>query len=287
MLLAAVGALVIVLPIAIGLLNPARAQEQYSQTFEVASIKPSDPATHGHTSITNNPQSGRFTAEGITVKNLIDNAYGNVHLFRIEGAPSWTDSERYDIAAKAEGLADVDPYSMTDEELKAFQALQQARLQSLLTDRFRLKVHRITKELSIYELVVAKNGPKLQPTKEARGSRNRGMHIRDGRMTATDLSIESLVSSISGQTSRVVIDKTGLSGHYDFTLNWTPDQPRGNSLANGESSPGLRANAVADGAANGPSIFTALQEQLGLKLVPEKGPVEILVIDRIEKPSPN
>jgi uncharacterized protein (TIGR03435 family) len=161
------------------------------------------------------------------------------------------------------------------------------RLLSLLTDRFKLKVHRITKELPVYELVVAKNDPKLQPTKEAHDSRNRGMHIRDGRMTATALSMESLAANLSGQTSRVVIDKTGLTGHYDFTLNWTPDQRRSDPLASGESSPGPRGNSVDDGGANGPSIFTALQEQLGLKLVPQKGPVEILVIDHIEKPSPN
>lgn len=275
-LLAAVGALAVALPVAMGVLDPAQAQQHPSQTFEVVSIKPSDPATYGHTSMTNNSRSGRFTTEGITAKNLIDNAYGNVYLSQIEGLPNWTDSERYDISAKGESFADIDPYEMSDEEIKAFHHLQQARLQALLVERFQLKVHRITKELPVYGLVVAKNGPKLQPTKEAIGSRNRGMHIRDGRMTATDLPMDSLVSVLSGQTSRVVIDRTGLTGHYDFTLNWTPEQ-RSVPLPDDHPPAGE----------SGPSIFTAVQEQLGLKLVSEKGPVEILVVDHIEKPSPN
>ncbi len=111
-LLAIVGALAIAAPIAIGLLNAPRAEAQAAQTFEVASIKPSDPATRGHTSINRSPRSGRFTAEGITAKSLIENAY-NVHDFQIEGAPNWTDSERYDIAAKAESPGNVDPEKMT------------------------------------------------------------------------------------------------------------------------------------------------------------------------------
>jgi uncharacterized protein (TIGR03435 family) len=275
-LLLGVGALALVVPIAIGLLNPARAQPQPAHTFEVVSIKPSDPATHGHTSITNNSRNGRFIAEGITAKNLIGNAYGDAHLSKIEGLPNWTDSQPYDIEAKGESFSNVDPYTLSDRELMAFHHLQQARLRALLAERFRLKVHRITKELPVYGLVVAKNGPKLQLTKEAIGSRNRGMHMRDGLMTATDSSMESLVSVLSGRTSRVVIDRTGLTGHYDFTLNWSPEQRRAPQPDDhplvGES---------------GPSIFTAVQEQLGLKLITEKGPVEILVIDHIEKPSPN
>ncbi len=276
-LLAIAGVLAVIVPVGIGLLNPARAQEQPSKTFEVVSVKPSDPATLGHSSVEGNPRSGRFTAEGITAKTLIENAYGNIHLFQIEGAPSWADSERYDISAKAEGFGNVDPYEMTDEDLKTFHTLQQARLQAVLADRFQLKVHRITKELPVYLLMVAKNGPKLQPTENPRDRRNRGMHIRDGQMTATGLSTELLAANLSNLTSRVVIDKTGLSGHYDFTLNWAPDQRRAEAPDSEQPTP----------SANGPSIFTAVQEQLGLKLVPAKGAGEILVIDHIERPSPN
>ena len=276
-LLAAAGVLAVVIPVAIGLLNPAHAQEEGSKTFEVVSIKPSNPATVGHTSITKNPRSGRFIAEGVTTKNLIGDAFGDTRLSHIEGGPKWTDSERYDIEAKGESFSNVDPYTLSDRELMAFHDLQQARLQAMLTDRFKIKLHRITRELPVYSLVVAKNGPKLQPTKEVGGSRKRGISMHDGRMTATDSSMESLVSILSGQTSRVVIDKTGLRGHYDFTLNWTLDRDR-TELPDSDHPPAGES---------GPSIFTAVQEQLGLKLVSEKGPVEILVIDHIEKPSPN
>ena len=217
----------------------------------MASIKPSDPATHGHTSITNNPRNGRFIAEGVTVKNLVGNAYGDTRLSRIEGGPKWTDSERYDIEAKGEIFSNVDPYTMSDRELMAFHDLQQARLRALLKDRFQLKLHRLTRELPVYVLVVGKGGPKLQPAKDPH-AHNRGTHTRDGHMIATALSMESLAANLSGQTGRVVIDKTGLIGCYDFVLTWTPDQ-RGASLPDDHPPAGE----------SGPSIFTAVRSNSG------------------------
>ncbi len=170
-LLAIVGALAIAAPIAIGLLNAPRTEAQEAETFEVASIKPSDPATRNR-QVMFSPH-GRFTAKGITTKMLIRIAY-DVHDFQIEGRPSWVDSERYDITAKADDSEDIAPDQMTEEKMDAFRKLNSARIQALLADRFQLKIHRETKEMPVYVLVVAKNGPKLQASKEPGNSlRNR------------------------------------------------------------------------------------------------------------------
>lgn len=135
-------------------------------------------------------------------------------------------------------------------------------LQTLLADRFRLVLHRETKQLPVYELIVAKGGPKL---KESAEDASTFLHTDAKSITAAKVAMPMFVKLLSQQMGRSVLDKTGLSENYDFKLEWTPDE------ANGD----------------GPSIFTAIQEQLGLKLEPSKGPVEVLVIDHAEKPSEN
>ncbi len=142
-------------------------------------------------------------------------------------------------------------------------------LRALLADRFKLKVHQETKILPLYQLVIAKGGPKL---KESHASKTTTNGI--GRLTAQRMTMASLTRILTVVTDRLVVDKTGLTAEYDFDLRWTPDDL--------QESAGEIPEAV-----SGPSIFTALKEQLGLKLQPAKGPVDILVIDHIERPSEN
>jgi uncharacterized protein (TIGR03435 family) len=159
------------------------------------------------------------------------------------------DSAGYDIKAKAEGNAGDDLWPM---------------VQTLLADRFQLKFHRETRELPIYALVVAKNGAKLHAVSAA----GLGVGMGKGRFNGRGADMPTLASVLSNELGRLVFDRTGLSGFYDFTLTFEPDDTRAADTA-------------------GPSLFTALQEQLGLRLEPQKGPVETLVIDHAEKPSAN
>ena len=231
--------------------------------FEVASIKPADPNVRGFR-IQTDP-GGRYIATGVTVKFLIAQAYG-VRDFQISGAPGWTDSARYEINAKGEKGIEDKPDQMA------------LMLQELLTDRFHLKLTREAKEMPIYALVLAKNGAKLKES--TKGEDERSMRTGRGRVEAQSAPIAMLVMQLSQQLGRFVLDKTGLTGNYDFKLEWTPEfgQPIGPKEGAAESVP-------VD--SSGPTLFTALQEQLGLRLESTKGPVEMLVIDRVEKPTEN
>jgi bla regulator protein BlaR1 len=282
-LLAIMGMLAAVLPIAIGLLNPARAQEQPAQTFEVASIKPSDPAKQRRVMMRFWPN---FTAEGITASLLIDESY-QVHDFQIEGLPKWAESDRYDVSAKVDSAdaGRLPPNEMSDEQRDVMEKATRARVRALLADRFQLKVNTVTKDMPVYELVVAKGGPKLQESNNQGSERRRGLMMRPGELAGAGADMKFLARAISQESSPVVIDKTGLTGHYDFTLHYTPERPLG-PPPGGDGGPGPEMK-VPDSDANGPTLVTALQEQLGLKLQPTKGPVDILVVDHIEKPSPN
>ena len=139
-------------------------------------------------------------------------------------------------------------------------------LQTMLADRFQLKIHRESKELAVYALIVGKSGPKL---KESTAAGPAGYRGTPGQFTFSNGSITSLVSFLTNRVDRHVLDRTGLTGSYDFKLEWTPEA----------STPAPDSN--------GPSIFTAIQEQLGLKLEATKSAVEIIVIDHAEKPSAN
>ncbi len=242
--------------------------------FEVASIKPSDPGS-GAMQIGVAP-GGVFTAKNVTVKALIGQAF-EVRDFQISGGPGWLDSERYDIVAKGNGMSasEDELRAMTSEQRLAFKQQLVLKLQSLLADRFQLKVHRETRELTSYDLVIAKNGQKLQPPKDE--GINPGLTVRRGDTGQTEVtgrrtSVDSLTRILSNQVGRTVTDKTGLKGDYDFKMSFTPDV-------------GLQGNG--DSTTDGPSIFTALQEQLGLRLDSRRGPVEMLVIDSATKASEN
>jgi uncharacterized protein (TIGR03435 family) len=299
--LAAAALTVFFVPLAIGVLD-GRARElppaqgaasdaaSNSATFEVSSVK-ANKSGDGRVML-GMPPTGRFTATNVPVRLLIQNSY-NLQTFQIVGGPAWIASDRFDIAAKA-------PDGFSPDQLRPM-------VRNLLADRFKLKTHMETREMPIYELVLAKSdgklGPNLTPAKAdcaalARGRRaggpppappqpgqpiECGFMIGLGNMNAGGMPIADLTRTLSGFVNRIVVDKTGLSGNYDFQLTYTPEgrfSPFG--LPNG--APPLGAEAPA-GDPNGASLFTALQEQLGLKLDSQKGPVDVLVIDSIEQPT--
>lgn len=261
-------------------------------SFEVASIKPNH-SPEDRIAIRFMP--GSFMANGATVKQLISNAY-NVRDFQFSGGPSWIGADKYDIDAKEpDGLADELAKLPPDQRREKMGLL----IQSLLADRFGLKVTHATKELPVYALVVAKNGPKIQASKPGDTYPN-GMKTPDGRvlghggmmgmepgqLTGQGIPIQFLAQALAQRVGRTVLDQTGLKGNYDFSLKWTPEQG-GPGMMGGPPGGGPAPDSAPPPDPSGPSIFTAVQEQLGLKLEPSKGPVEILIIDHIEKPSEN
>ena len=238
--------------------------------FDVATIKPS--AVNDDRFAYRGLPGGALSATGVPMKMLMMEAY-NVKAFQISGEPDWVNTARWDIEAKVEGV-----------QGRLSQAQHGAMLRVLLEDRFQLKVRRETKEMPIYALVVEKGGSKV--TLHTGEPPPPGQGIRQGRglFSVKKGGIALLSAQLERQLWRVVIDKTGLQGEYDYTLEWTPEAGQG-----GPESLGLppQAEPAAPADSKGPSIFAALQEQLGLKLESQKGPVEIIVIERVEKPSEN
>jgi uncharacterized protein (TIGR03435 family) len=291
LLLASAGALALGAPVAIGLLHAPALVAQTSAAaeplkFEVASIKPSDPGERGV--MIQFAPGGRFVAKNVTLKSLVAMAY-DVRDFQLSGGPAWTGAARYDINAKPDAVSEADdPHKITtDEQRERFQERQRMRIQALLADRFQLKIGHSTKELPIYVLKVAKNGPKLQEWKEDGGSPFQGARIgRPGHLTGRKVSMKFLTQLLAGNVGRPVVDQTGLTADYDFNLEWTPDQNQLGGFG-GPGGPGPDGLRPPPADPNGPSIFTAVEEQLGLKLESQKGPVEMLTIDAVEKPSEN
>ena len=258
-------------------------------TFEVASVKPS--ATDDRRTMIQIQPGGGLRTSGSTLKMLLTFAY-DVREFQVSGGPGWINTDRYDIVAKADRSAGSenppdDPRKMTDEQRKTVGDQMRERLRALLADRFQLTLHRETKEQSVYALVVAKSGSKLQESQTSEGTGPRGPMMRMGRgqLNGQGVQLEMLTRTLSNQLGRTVIDRTGLKGNFDFKLTWTPDPGQSASPLGGGLPPGADAPPPPD--PNGPSVFTALQEQLGLRLESQKGPVDMLVIDRVEKPSEN
>jgi uncharacterized protein (TIGR03435 family) len=239
-------------------LPPASAQP--SQSFEVASIKPSRNNT-AESNLDSAP-GGRLTATNITVRELIRFAYG-VKDYQIEHAPRWLEGERYDIAAKSAIAA------------KTTLVEEQAQVRALLIDRFHLTTHRETKQGQVYLLVVAKDGPKLTAHNDGTGS---GTRKACGHLAGRRLTTDAIATVLSRQFEHDVLNRTGLPGKYDFQLDWTPDSGPCPAAAEGSEAGSVTAM---------PSIFTAIPQQLGLKLETSKGPVEFLAIDRVERPSGN
>jgi uncharacterized protein (TIGR03435 family) len=235
-------------------------------TFEAASVRPNKKGERGERR--DFPAGGRFTATSASLKYLLKTAY-RVDDFQILGGPGWLESDRFDIEAKATGNPP------REQVLKM--------LESMLADRFKLALHWETRELPVYEMAVAKGGPKVKtqacvgqpgPDNPCGGFT---VSLR-GTLTGRVVPMAELAETLTTLLNRSVLDKTTLTGKYDFDLNWTPD----GTTIRGPGDPDAPAPDP-----NGPSIFTAVREQLGLELKSTKGPVEVLVIDRVEKPDAN
>jgi uncharacterized protein (TIGR03435 family) len=256
---------------------------QVQPGFDVASIKLSDPASTG-SEIGISP-AGNFFAKSITVSALIENSY-DVRNFQVSGAPGWLATERYDIVTKNDntGVSEGDLPKMTIGEREVFWERLLVKVQSLLADRFQLKLHRETKELPVYALVIAPTGSKLQGRTES-GNGGPSLSVRrdetgNSEIVGRRLPLSSLLRVLSRQVGRTVLDKTGLKDDYDFKITYAPD------LALQPEFAAAGADSLSAGG-GGPSLFTALREQLGLRLEAQKGPVEVLVIDSIQRPSGN
>jgi uncharacterized protein (TIGR03435 family) len=237
--------------------NATHAQNESRPEFEVASVKPAN-ITDLRASI--QADGGRFLASA-TLKALVGFAY-DVEDHNIVGGPSWITSGAWLVDARTGGT--------TPSPLPELQQM----LQSLLADRFKLAVHRETREESVYELLSVKSGSKLKAAAAPGPPR---LHNGRGQLGGQSVDTGMLARMLSGRLGRVVIDKTGFTGRYDFELTWVP--------APGERDDGAIAGSISD--PEGPALFTGLQEQLGLRLQSAKGPVPYLVIDRVEKSDPN
>jgi bla regulator protein blaR1 len=287
-------------------LAPAIAVPVFSQapgetrpSFEVASIKP-NTSGQNFVSISQQP-GGRFVANGMTLRSLITLAY-RIRDYQIEGAPGWASSDRWNVEARAEEGSI--PLQTGPRDPNAPDPIG-LRLQSLLEDRFQLKFHKEIRELPTYELTIAKGGLKLKPSADQTPYKppeksdppaapkmirpgdplpRRSVRMGMGELEASAIEFASFVQSLSGQLGRTVIDKTGLKGLYDIKLTWTPEMRQG-AAPFGPLTAGTEVAPASD--PSGVSIFTAIQEQLGLKLESAKGPAEVYVMDGVQKPSEN
>lgn len=214
--------------------------------FEVASIRP-NTANDNRTSM--NWGGPTFTATGFTLKRLVMQAF-NLQDFQIAGGPAWFDKERWDLTGKAPDGVNTKP-----EVLRGM-------LQILLSDRFHLTTHLESKQMTALSLYVAKGGSKL---KQSGPDAPNSIMTARGHLAGTNQSVADIARMIAAQLGEQVVDKTRLTGKFDYDLTWEPDPAKG----------------------NGPSIYTAVQEQLGLKFEPEKTAVETLVVDRADRPTDN
>jgi bla regulator protein BlaR1 len=235
---------------------------QSPDTFEVASLKPSRPGTR----LTSTLDAAQFRCTAHTLMQLLMSAYPDIEVqpWKVSGGPAWLNDDIWDFSAKL-------PPNMPAEQEPLFRRTEQM-LRNFLTEEFKLKTHRETKEFPVYALVVAKNGSKLKPSVASQLT----VKVGRGRLEFHHQSMTGLAAylyihnaPVQLAADRPVVDQTGLQGFFDFTLEWTPD------------------TSQPDPTASGPSIYTANEQQLGLKLQPRKSPVEFLVIDYVEKPAAN
>ena len=259
---------------------PAIAQSGPPPTFEAASIKVNKSGEVGGRF---GGRPGQIVVTNYTLRDIVRNAYG-LQRYQIVGGPDWQAQDRFDITAKA-------PEGTTQPQMLAM-------VQTLLAERFKLRVHRETRDLPIYALVMARGdrrlGPKMQaatfdcaalaaarsrgenpPVPQPVGERPVcGAQANPGRLMVGGYAVTDFARNLAGFAGRPIVDRTGLTGAYDFELLWTPDEP---------PPAGVTLPAWYD--PNGPSLVTAVQEQLGLKLDATTGPVEVLVIDSAERPT--
>jgi uncharacterized protein (TIGR03435 family) len=236
-------------------------QSANAPAFEVTSVRPHGPTIFRPLKDETGP--GRFVRGNVKVKDLVGWAY-DFQFYQIAGGPDWFNSQelrsnRYDVEAKIDGNVDL-------QHIKLM-------VQSLLAERFQLRVHRETRELPVYALLVAVHGPKLRPAKDAELGSGRGPVALYGAVSARSAGTADLARVLTATLDRPVLDQTGLDGKFDFELQF--DQ---SSTGRGNQNPGDVGK---------PSIFTAVQEQLGLELNAQRAPMDILVVDHVEKPSEN
>jgi len=262
--------------------------------WDVSTVKPAGPDERGSMFM--------ITPDGMKITNvplwmIVREAFG-VQDDRLFGGPGWSKTSMFDIEAK---VAPEDA-----PKLKALTVEQRRQLLvALLEERFGLKYHHETRDLAMYELDVAKGGVKMQASKPdepegqgpttgqgpgngpgpgpAPGRHMLMMHGR-GHIESTGMGMSGLARLLSGQLGRTVVDKTGLTGNFDYKLDWTPDDAAPVMTKGGDPAPGDSASSQDAG---GPSLFTALEEELGLKLESTKGPVDVIVIDQLERPTEN
>jgi uncharacterized protein (TIGR03435 family) len=235
----------VVLKRASSLKRPAGAP---APAFEVATVKPAPPPGPNGINSSMNVSPGRLTCTNVTLKKLIVRGY-SLKDYQVTG-PDWINTELYSILASM-------PADTTGDDLLEM-------VQGLLTERFQMVTHREMKEMPVYELVVGKAGSKLKAVEYGRGSTS----LSPGKLVGQGIPVRNLVEQLSRLLNRPVLDKTGLTGAFDFSLEFAPE--------------GKGADAAGDLPVS-PSLFTAVQEQLGLKLESRKAPVEILVVDKAER----
>jgi uncharacterized protein (TIGR03435 family) len=249
-----------------GIVAQSPAPRPNFDAFEVATIKPVDHDPKAGRYITMQG-ANRFIGKDYTLKLMIAAAY-NLNSREISGGPEWLESDHYDIVA------------VTPGEVRPTRDEQMAMLRNLLADRFKLAFHREQKEFSIYELEVAKGGPKLKPSTAAPDDPAQlisTVYQQRIVLPARNATMGDLASLMQrAMLDRPVVDKTGLTGRYDFDLEWAPD----------ETQFGGEVPAASADAPSAP-LFSAIQQQLGLKLEAARGPVEALVVDKAERPSEN
>jgi bla regulator protein BlaR1 len=287
-LLAAAGLAALAWPLAVGIMNAPAGHAQSADSpplkFEVASVKPNKSGSHFYSMIL---PGGRFTATNNTVRALILNAYNQIPPYLISGGPSWIDSEAYDVDAKpADGAI---PPGLRGH---ALYAKTRTMLRALLADRFHLEIRIETKEMPLYEISVAKNGPKLtKSTLDCSADIDpcHGFSGNPRRMSLMGVDMDDLASILTGYAGRPVLNKTGVSGVFDNLLQWNVFYGRQRPTPTTDETPrppGRYEGEMPDPDSL-PDLGTALEQQLGLKLESRKGPVDTYVIERVERPSEN
>jgi bla regulator protein BlaR1 len=290
LLLFAGGVLAVTVPLMVGVMNAPsiRAQERAKPVaqpvatgtlpeFEVASIKPSAPDSSLKVEFA---PGGKLFITNATLRFLIKIAY-DIGDDQLAGGPGWIGSKRFDLAATPERNLGGDPKSMSPDQLLVFHKPVRLRLQRLLADRFQLELRRESTPMPIFALVVARSGPKKLTVTKSTGDPQLNAKFGNGLLNAVGVDMATLAKFLSeGQTGRPVVDMTGLKDKYDFHLEWAPDTTQ-NSLPADSSANQQPADA------GGISIFTALQQQLGLKLDARTGSADRLAVVRAELPSAN
>jgi uncharacterized protein (TIGR03435 family) len=234
--------------------------------YEVASIKPN---TSGDLRFAFRIEpDGTVAATGITLKRLLMTAY-NVQGFRIVGGPDWVTSRRWDLQAKHDDVASPDQIRQM--------------LRALLEERFQLRSHSEIRKMPVYELVIDRKGSKIPAAKDSETKPT--VRVTAGSIQLMHATAATFASQLSYALGQPVIDKTSLSGQFDFALEWTPEPGEDGGPTTAGLPPGTRDQPVST--QDGPSIFTAIREQLGLRLKSGRSPAEVIVIDDAQMPTAN